>query len=485
MRRIFLLMFFLSFGLLYADAINSFTADKTNANPGDLINLTLDYTVSKKYELHFTAYNNSNNTELSPIFGSSSLKNITYTIPNDANYDVKIVAELIEDGNVVDSKQVIIRSGSVRNGLFFCSNYASDYSGITRHPTINGCFNPQPDVRYELIYGDDPGALIFLQNANADFFYSNTAYNAVAMGNAIIHYYNLNTNSISRGLGGTCYSGCCSSTTWGTDSARDCLNGGDTEDEIYATYQPEYSRIKIEFIGGYFSCSCSKTYCCGHSRSNTGYVYLLPKYSSSSADIFNDGSCIFYASFKNELKDQISGTTFTIHGNAHITNSYLDGQTNTSGGNYEVVPSQTINLHNAQTISIQIASSSNANSPGGWGEDILGNGSNSFLRFGKNSKGGRIYSHFAGQCCNGFSMGYLTDGSFHTYTLVNSSSNSLLYVDGVLQNGSTYPLGIDLSVSKIISGDTTYDGIDGYVKNLRVFNRTLTQQEILILSQEN
>jgi len=276
MKRIFLIIIFLSFTLLYADSINSFTADKDSAQPGDLVNLNINYTATKKYELHFTAYNNSDNTELSPIFGASSLKHITYTIPNDADYDVKIIAELVEDGNVVDSKQVIIRSGSVANDLFFCSKYTSDYSGVTLHPTRRECFNPQPDVRYELIYGDDPGALIFLQNTSANFLFSNAHYNAAVMGNAIIHYYNLNTNNISRGTGWTCYSGCCSNTTWGYDSTRDCLNSGDTEDEIYATYQPEYSRIKIDFIGGYYSCSCSKTFCCGHSRSNTGYIYILP-----------------------------------------------------------------------------------------------------------------------------------------------------------------------------------------------------------------
>lgn len=128
MRRIFLLMFFLSFGLLYADAINSFTADKTSAQPGDLVNLTIDYTASKKYELHFTAYNNSNNAELSPVFGSSGLKNITYTIPNDANYDVKIVAELVEDGNVVDSKQVIISAHNGVSSQYECPSWATYYN---------------------------------------------------------------------------------------------------------------------------------------------------------------------------------------------------------------------------------------------------------------------------------------------------------------------------------------------------------------------
>ena len=248
---------------LFADSISSFTADKDTGKPNDVVNLDINYVATKKYELHFTAYKNNDGTELSPDFSATDLKNIAYTIPDEADYDIKIVAELVEDGSVVDNKDVVVEINSLVKGLYFCQ-YGS-------------CFEPEPNVTYQLIHGDDPGALIFLRNANADFYYSSATYNAVALGNAIIHYYNLNTNNISRGDGWSCYSGCCNSTTWGTDSTRDCLNSRDTEDRIFATYQPEYSRIKIKFIGGYYSCSCGRTNCCGGNRTNIGYVYLLPK----------------------------------------------------------------------------------------------------------------------------------------------------------------------------------------------------------------
>ena len=302
----------------YADSIQSFTANQTNVQPGTDVNLTLDYVATKKYQLTFNAYNDSTNIELTPIFNASDLRHVSYSIPSTADYNIKLVLGLVEDGNIVDSKELVLNIG--------------------------------------------------------------------------------NNNSVN---------------------------------------------------------------------------------------IFNDNSCIFYAPFKGSLVDLVSNTYFTINGSAQITDSYLDGQTNTNGGNYEVVANQIINLYNVKTISIQIKSTSTADSPAGWGEDILGEDSSySLLRFGKNNIG-RIYSHFKNKCCTGFSKGYLTDGVFHTYTLVSKEGYSYLYIDGVLQSGRTHKFDFDLRIYRVISGNTNYDGIDGFVKNLRVFNKALTNSEIITLSQED
>lgn len=104
--RFLVLSVFLALSL-FADSISSFTADKDTGKPNDVVNLDINYVATKKYELHFTAYKNNDGTELSPDFSATDLKNIAYTLPN-VEGEIKIVAKLVEDGSVVDSKDVII-----------------------------------------------------------------------------------------------------------------------------------------------------------------------------------------------------------------------------------------------------------------------------------------------------------------------------------------------------------------------------------------
>lgn len=99
--------------MLNADAISSFAADNTNVKPGDNVNLTLDYTATKKYQLNFNAYKQPDNTELPAIFSATDLKHVRYFVPSDADYDIKIIAKLSEDGSSIDSKEVTISTLSI------------------------------------------------------------------------------------------------------------------------------------------------------------------------------------------------------------------------------------------------------------------------------------------------------------------------------------------------------------------------------------
>jgi len=120
----------------YADSIQSFTANQTNVQPGTDVNLTLDYVATKKYQLTFNAYNDSTNVELTPIFNASDLRHVSYSIPSTADYNIKLVLGLVEDGNIVDSKELILNifSGN-RNCLdYYNAGYRTD-----------GIYNIDPD----------------------------------------------------------------------------------------------------------------------------------------------------------------------------------------------------------------------------------------------------------------------------------------------------------------------------------------------------
>jgi len=274
MSKIVLLVVLLLSNIYGTDSISSFSViDEEQIEKGNSVDLSIDYTATKKHQLKITAYDKDTNTELAPNFSATDTKHISYDIPSDAESDIKLVLGLIEDGASVDSKELTLDLSNVIDGLYFCSTHS--YDNVQIHPTRTECFEPLPDVEYELIHGDDPGAAIFISGNKQKFKYSNNTYNLVVVGNSLIHYYaNYDTANISAGTGWSCYSGCCTSTSWGTDDDRDCLNSRDTEDRIFATYESANKRIKIVFRGGYYSCSCSATNCCGESKVDAGYVYF-------------------------------------------------------------------------------------------------------------------------------------------------------------------------------------------------------------------
>jgi len=144
----------LTISSLFADDIISFTADKTTASPGDVVNLTIDYSASQMYELHFSSYIDSSNTKLDSSFSATDLKHYNYTVPSDADYAIRIEAELIEERGTVATKQIVLDGQSqcqvyvyvTRHGLYdvadgcSCEFYESRPGGSHRHINVKaGC----------------------------------------------------------------------------------------------------------------------------------------------------------------------------------------------------------------------------------------------------------------------------------------------------------------------------------------------------------
>jgi len=257
---------------LNADDIISFVADDTDVSPDDVVNLTLSTIVTKKYKLNLTAYNQSTNTKLTASFVASDINNIQYTVPSDADYDIKLLAELIEDNNVIASKEIILNSSNA-DGLYFCSTYGTFGLEIyTGNSSLSNCFKPIPDTEYNIVYGDDRAAMLFV--AGNTFKYSGNSFNAVALNtNTKIHYYNKTINSLGSYSGYGCIRNC-DSTFLGASSAKDGYNYADTESRITAMYESSTNSIKIVSRGGYYPCSCGSNNCCGEGLVYTRYIEL-------------------------------------------------------------------------------------------------------------------------------------------------------------------------------------------------------------------
>ena len=113
-------MLLLSVVASYADSIQSFSANRTNVQPGEDVNLTLNYTATKKYQLTLNAYNNITNAELTPVFTASDLKHVSYSVPSTADYNIKLVLGLVENGNTIDSKELVL---NIFSGNRSCLDY--------------------------------------------------------------------------------------------------------------------------------------------------------------------------------------------------------------------------------------------------------------------------------------------------------------------------------------------------------------------------
>ncbi len=125
-----------------ADEMSSFTASNTNIQSGDDINLTMNYVVTKKYQLHLNAYNNQTNDELSPTFIAQDLKHVIYRVPDNVDYDIKIIASLFEDGSIVDSKELVLSTEKHVNSQADCpswSIYNNGYCWAWASPCSGGC----------------------------------------------------------------------------------------------------------------------------------------------------------------------------------------------------------------------------------------------------------------------------------------------------------------------------------------------------------
>ena len=259
---------------LAADGIDSFTANKTEAAPGDTVNLSIGYTAKKQYELHYKAFDKDGSTN-SPDFTAESINSISYKIPDDAKEKVTIRVGLEEGGEEIDHKEMVIEIDTpIGDNLYFCSRMS--YTGVEHHPNNSSCFKPREGVEYALIYGDDPGAAIFLTGGKG-FYHGSHKYNTLYVGNAIIHFYNMSSDWLeapTNVLGRSCYSGCCNRTTLGTDRGRICINSRDTEDSIFAKYLR--GKIYVRFTGGYYPCSCGGfSNCCGNGRTDRGTVDIV------------------------------------------------------------------------------------------------------------------------------------------------------------------------------------------------------------------
>lgn len=257
--------------LLQADDINSFTSDETNVTAEQVINLTLDLIVTKKYEIRLSAYNAITNIQLTPSFNAVDIKHIEYKVPSEADYDIKLIAQLIEDYNVVRSKEIIL-DATATSGLYFCSEYETFAQELHPNSVLSaGCFKPQPYIEYNLVYGDDR-AVMLLTDGNQGISYRGNDYNSVALNtNTKIHYYNKSSYTSFSGTG--CI-GNCKSTFLGISEDEDIYNSSDTESRITATYEPDENRVKIISRGGYYSCSCSVSNCCSEWLTYTKYIEL-------------------------------------------------------------------------------------------------------------------------------------------------------------------------------------------------------------------
>ena len=284
--KIFLLFAFLG-TLAIGDELSGLTASNTNIQPGDDVNLTIDYVVTKKYQLHLNAYKEQTNDELSPTFIAQDLRHVTYKVPDDMNYNIKIIASLVEDGQVINDKFVILNNSLVPDGLYFCeigySNSSQEY-----HPVFTNCFKPDSDVEYNIGYGDDAGAAIVLVGADKEFVKNltdgckNSRPNTLALSDANVNLYNIDMSFLSSSsTQTTVYArGCCTTAAAyasgynSYDLGQIYSNPRDTENRISAKYNQNSNSVTVYFRGGYFPCSCYETNCCGETRSDTYTVYI-------------------------------------------------------------------------------------------------------------------------------------------------------------------------------------------------------------------
>ena len=250
-------------------------------------------------------------------------------------------------------------------------------------------------------------------------------------------------------------------------------------------------------------------------------VSILVKISGyGTVDIFGDGSCIAYFPLKNDFSDLTGNSVVTHAGDTAAFNETLgyyttDGQNNgsktyfTNGNSKYISDTNTnslykyFNLGTQYTMSVQIKIRDLTRAftilqTGNYDENATAFLAN-MLDFRVGDSNSPMYFGIGGATDNtlttignGYNWSvyaeFPIDGEEHTLTVVRNGLYVSLYKDGnklwehTFSNNS---LNIDTHIYALEGNSGNGWGYAGYMKNVRFFNRVLTDKEIQTLAQED